>query len=93
MYTHICPWDLGEETVGNAALDPSSMFSSTCNKTLHANTDSDESTSEKILFGIPHNQKPNWLVSSSRTQSGVFPSSLFVADTTDDITVYMMDMI
>jgi len=43
----------------------------------------------KVLFGIPHGKKPNWVVSSSVTDQ-IMPSSLFVADTSHDITVYTL---
>jgi len=43
----------------------------------------------KVLFGIPHGKKPNWVVSSAATEQ-VMPSSLFVADTSNDITGYIL---
>ena len=92
-------WDLGINVVGKEALDPSSFFSSTSHsnsqhiRSCHNSERTLKDGKQSILFGIPHEQKPNWLTSSSQTQSGVLPSSLFVADTTNDITVYMMDII
>lgn len=67
------------------------------------NTVSEENEGEKqnnndhVLFYINHNHKPNWITSCANTNcsddgvsSSFFPSSLFVADTTSDITAYMM---
>ena len=36
----------------------------------------------RILFGIPHGTKPNWMVSRKT------PATVLVADTTNDITAY-----
>ncbi len=41
----------------------------------------------KVLFQIPHNQKPNW-ITCSRASDEALPSSVFVADTTNDISIY-----
>lgn len=41
----------------------------------------------KALFAWEHGSKPNWMVSSSSLDP-IFPTSLFLADTTNDITVY-----
>lgn len=38
----------------------------------------------KILFGIPHNKKVNWMTTSE--------NSIFVADTSNDITVYKLPL-
>lgn len=43
----------------------------------------------KVIFGIPHGNKPNWVVSSPVTEPAM-PSSLFVADTSNDITAYIL---
>jgi len=43
----------------------------------------------KVIFGIPHGNKPNWVVSSPATEP-TMPSSLFVADTSNDITGYIL---
>jgi hypothetical protein len=45
----------------------------------------------RILCSIPHGSKPNWMV-SSRGRDPVFPSSIFVADTSNDITAYTIPL-
>ena len=43
----------------------------------------------KLLMQVPHDHKPNWMTSSFGTEPHR-PSSIFVADTTSDITVYYL---
>ena len=43
----------------------------------------------KVLFQIPHRHKPNW-ITCSRASSDALPSSVFVADTTNDISIYSL---
>lgn len=43
----------------------------------------------KVLFQIPHHHKPNW-ITCSRASSDALPSSVFVADTTNDISIYSL---
>ena len=43
----------------------------------------------KVLFQIPHGQKPNW-ITCSRASDDALPSSVFVADTTNDISIYSL---
>ena len=45
----------------------------------------------KVLFQIPHHHKPNW-ITCSRASSDALPSSVFVADTTNDISIYSLPM-
>jgi WD40 repeat protein len=45
----------------------------------------------RVLCSIPHGAKPNWMV-SSRGRDPVFPSSIFVADTSNDITTYTIPL-
>ncbi len=45
-----------------------------------------------ILFHIPHGHKPNWMT-SSRGHDSVFPATLFVADTTNNITAYTIPLL
>ena len=42
----------------------------------------------KILFGLPHGNKINWMTSTSRSK----PNTLFVTDTTNDITAYSIPL-
>lgn len=43
----------------------------------------------RVLFQIAHRHKPNW-ITCSRTSDAVLPTSLFVADTTNNISVYTL---
>lgn len=52
-----------------------------------ATTTPDKGRDPSILFGVRHGLKPNFM-ESSRTSDVAFPSSIFVADTSHDITVY-----
>lgn len=45
----------------------------------------------KVLFRISHQQKPNW-ITCSRSSDTLFPSSVFVADTTCNISVYSLPL-
>jgi hypothetical protein len=45
----------------------------------------------KVLFQIPHRHKPNW-ITCSRASDTVLPCSLFVADTTNDISIYTLQI-
>ena len=86
-------WDLGASLCGDKAQDPSELFfpseSSFTTKSLESAMDGLELMTDqpKALFAWDHAAKPNWMGSSQR-QDPVFPSSLFLADTTPDITVY-----
>mmetsp|Transcript_3293 Transcript_3293/g.3829 ORF Transcript_3293/g.3829 Transcript_3293/m.3829 type:complete len:454 (-) Transcript_3293:2-1363(-) len=88
-------WDLGSVVAGDNAVSPSSMFTGCgdtgCNEEmLSAFQDLSVTQQEpKILFGIPHGKKSNWIVSSSAEEQNL-SSSLFVADTSNDITVYVL---
>jgi hypothetical protein len=42
----------------------------------------------KVLFQIPHDKKMNWLC--CKTADSILPCSLFVADTTTDISMYSL---
>ena len=97
-------WDLGVDVAGDAAVDPSTLFqgcttTTTSSSSSSSNTASSDvntalsgltlSTEPRILFGIPHEKKLNWIVSSKATEP-VLPTTLFVADTSNDITAYML---
>ena len=45
----------------------------------------------KILFGIPHGTKPNWMVTSGKGGDPAM-GTLFVADTSNDITAYSIPL-
>ena len=89
-------WDLGRDAVGEKSDDPSGWFGVCSGLSNDQNIEEGGEMSSlsltsqaKILFGIPHEQKPNWLVSSSCLEP-VLPCSLFVADTTCEITAYSL---
>jgi len=85
-------WDLGNKVAGDGAVDPSALFGESVVPLENAIDEvSLNDTSERILFGIPHEQKPNWMVCSNNTDS-VFSATFFVADTTNDITAYAIPM-
>lgn len=53
----------------------------------HDDGNIDKGLDPTILFGVQHGKKPNF-IESSRSSNVAFPSSIFVADTSNDITVY-----
>ena len=97
-------WDLGSNigdiqggkaAGNNAEWDPSSLFPpsllQTTQTSVHRSTNQslDELSlldKPRILFGIPHGSKPNWMVSRNN------PATLYVADTTNDITAYTIPL-
>ncbi|CAB9496048.1 WD repeat domain 53 [Seminavis robusta] len=106
-------WDLGVTVAGEQAEDPSWIVPSNNNNNNH-HTDSAKPKDTKnslpqamqdlsldqpsLLFKIPHQNKPNWMVSSCSSATGHdnkdknkdIPCSIFVADTTNDITAYTL---
>jgi WD repeat-containing protein 53 len=92
-------WDLGSLLVGGAGdkWDPSMLFAASLLEEKKKKTNDNISNSlddlsllvgdkPKILFGIPHGSKPNWMVSRRH------PATLFVADTSNDITAYTIPL-
>lgn len=89
-------WDLGAENGGNMAMDPTSFLSISeedeIDKAAAALSNMQlEEDGPKTLFAWSHGAKPNWVV-SSRGRDSVFPSTLFVADTTNEITAYTVPL-
>lgn len=88
-------WDLGGDVAGDRAVDPATLFKTeqqAGNSRIKDGTAMEAmsiSSNPKILFGIPHQMKPNWVTSSSMSDP-VYPSTLFVADTSCDITAYIL---
>jgi WD40 repeat protein len=82
-------WDLGSILCGEKANDPMlSFFSNHTRPCDNVVTEWDDHQ-PRTLFAIAHGKKPNWLVSSgSHCCAEAFPSSVFVADVSSDITVY-----
>ncbi len=93
-------WDLGSNVAGDDAVDPTSMFLdrgktdnssdggdiSSAVKGLSVSKDNDQ---PKVIFGIPHGRKINWMVSSSGHDLAL-SNSLFVADVGNNISVYTL---
>lgn len=97
-------WDLGRDMVGTDAADPSIYLSKTdengavdeeINSKLNtvcidaSNEDIPQDllpSPPKVLFQIPHQNKANWICSQSA--DALLPCSLFVADTTNNISIY-----
>jgi WD40 repeat protein len=99
-------WDLGANVVGDNNNDDDDSTSSSVNlfpeSFLRAQSSSSNNNNQeedlvrrtqellsldqpKILFGIPHGPKVNWMTTSG-------PSTLFVADTSNDITAYTIPL-
>jgi len=94
-------WDLGRTVSGDKATDPAELLQLTTEtsdsvqermQSMHLLEDDGEMDKPKTLFAFQHAAgKPNWMV-SGKEHDPVFPSSLFVADTTNDISVYTIPM-
>jgi WD repeat-containing protein 53 len=87
-------WDLGSSACGS----PSQQFIDEFQRRLnigpagaegeHGNDNVNASDDEpRTLFAIQHGSKPNWMV-NSRVSDPCFPSTLFLADTSTDISAY-----
>jgi WD repeat-containing protein 53 len=81
-------WDLERDLAGKSAINPLAISGSTLNLDICSIS---LQSPPRLLFGIPHGSKVNW-IASSRGQDPVFPSTLFVADTTNDITAYTLPL-
>ena len=94
-------WDLGCNVAGERAINPSRILpnngeSETNPEATKVIGDAVQDLSlvadqPKLLFGIPHNKKPNWMT-TSRGCDTFFPSTIFLADTTNDITAYTIPL-
>ncbi len=90
-------WDLGSHVAGCDAVDPSSQFID-CNHKSYSDVDEasntlqeislSQETSQKVLFGIPHQEKINFMTSSKKEDY-----TLFVSDTSNDITIYTLPLL
>lgn len=99
-------WDLGRDIVGNDAADPAIYLSgnkinqvdsnvTSKLETLDLAESSDDiipedllSSPPKVLFQIPHQKKANWIC--AKAVDATSPCSLFVADTTNNISMYSL---
>ena len=90
-------WDLGCSIAGQQAANPSVSFSGFADKSMSNVSPATESLDEfdlvadqpRLLFKIAHHEKPNWVASSCRNERH-FCSTLFVSDTSNDITTYTL---
>lgn len=96
-------WDIGSAVAGKNAVDPSTWLvgcapfpaeniaedMSSLSLDKQKEQGANQNVDPRILFGIPHGQKINTITSSTSKES-VMASSLFVADTSDDITAYII---
>jgi WD40 repeat protein len=79
-------WDIGP------SKDKANMsLSSPSNKTMSSGAERRSLVIPRILFRISHGHKPNW-ITSSRSMDAALPNSIFVADTTNNISVYTLPM-
>jgi len=83
-------WDLGMELAGKFAVNPlaniNPLDDDLSNLSLETKT-----RMPRVLFAIPHGSKVN-CIASSRALDPIFPSTLFVADTSNDITAYTLPL-
>ena len=89
-------WDLGCSVAGEQAENPCSTLSDFMDESkqetkVEASVEEFDLLADKprLLFKIPHSKKPNWITNSCGNERH-FPSSFFVSDTSNDITVYTL---
>jgi len=86
----VAVWDLGASLCGEGAVNPSRLLYVEGDEESMdtAMQDLNISDQPKTLFAWNHGEKPNWMISSYRDP--LFPSTLFIADTSNDITAYTL---
>jgi hypothetical protein len=97
-------WDLGATLAGDQAVDPANVIrlpvddddndeeaGQAFQKLQLDSTSEEEVDRPRTLFSVSHGAKPNWMV-AGRGQDRVFPSTIFLADTTNDITAYTIPL-
>ncbi len=94
-------WDLGSKVAGKNAIDPGTILEG-CRNSGAVDGDvtnavnnlslSQKNTEPEILFGIPHGAKINYMTSSTGDEVAL-SNSLFVADTSNNISVYSLPVI
>jgi WD40 repeat protein len=89
-------WDIGSEVAGKNAVDPSTWLCCAPSSADNVAEDlsslslrNNEDVGPRVLFGIAHGEKINTITSSTSRET-VLSSSLFVADTSNDVTAYMI---
>ena len=79
----IALWDLGVDTVCDDLVRPPGR--------LWGQPEEQQPATPQTLWAISHGKKPNWMVSSPSNDS-LRPNALFVADTSNDITLYSLPL-
>jgi WD40 repeat protein len=86
----IIAWDVGTSAAGDSAVSPTLYLSSAFSPVAAVPTSEDSSWMEQLLprqLGvIPHGSKPNALLTTAQ------PATVWVADTTNDITGYRIPL-
>ena len=84
-------WDIGPSK-DEAKMSSSSPSNKTNEKkTTSSGAEHQSLVMSSILFRISHGHKPNW-ITSSRSMDAALPNSIFLADTTNNISVYTLPM-
>jgi WD repeat-containing protein 53 len=100
---HIAFWDIGENIGGERANAPTTLFPlqhavDDRHHDMKSKASTTKSSKQKepidnsidlphTLFAFQHHAKPNWMIHSGSNDTS-FPYSLFVADTSNNITIY-----
>ena len=79
-------WDLGIATGSDDVPNPRLLLGGEASATMDALSLEDGQAGPQTICAIDHGLKPNWMVASR--QEPVFAQSLFLADTSNDITIY-----
>lgn len=96
-------WDVGSTIAGDSSLNPNTYFvgfdqlKSNERKVVSCHIFSKSSFAQSALcnqrvesiFGLKHGKKPNFLISTNSLNQDL-PSNLFLADTSNDITLYTL---
>ena len=93
-------WDLGANMVGSGPLDPVQYLpleeKGECETKPREQLIDDDFGDEdlipsppRVLFQIQHGRKPNW-ITCNKAADGALPNSLFVADTSPNISIYTL---
>jgi WD40 repeat protein len=90
-------WDLGPDVAGRGPSDPRSYLGCPASPEIETSLEGDgrhgaaTSSSPGVLFKIEHRHKPNWIACGGANDVAL-PRLVFVADTTNDISVYTLPM-
>jgi hypothetical protein len=84
-------WDIGYKDKAKTTSSSIPSNKTTEQKTRTGRAVCQSLLSPSILLRISHGHKPNWITSSSSNDAAL-PNSIFVADTTNNISVYTLPM-